>query len=129
MNTNPASDVKPDSVQKPDSIPKPDSIVASVRPVVTVVPSDSIVASVVASFKQRSEIGIKKYGVTLDRTDLGLLDWVQHTQEELMDAVLYLEKLKKTLSLTQNEGSSLQCSTIHGGCCCNAVSKTQNNVQ
>jgi hypothetical protein len=129
MNTNPASDVKPDSVQKPDSIPKPDSIVASVRPVVTVVPSDSIVASVVASFKQRSEIGIKKYGVTLDRTDLGLLDWVQHTQEELMDAVLYLEKLKKTLSLTQDEGSSLQCSTIHGGCCCNAVSKTQNNVQ
>lgn len=113
MNTNPASDVKPDSVQKPDSIPKP----------------DSIVASVVASFKQRSEIGIKKYGVTLDRTDLGLLDWVQHTQEELMDAVLYLEKLKKTLSLTQDEGSSLQCSTIHGGCCCNAVSKTQNNVQ
>ena len=106
MNTNPASDVKPDSVQKSDNvqkserIPKPDSIVASVRPLVTVAPSDSIVASVVSSFQQRSEIGIKKYGVTLDRTDLGLLDWVQHTQEELMDAVLYLEKLKKTLMLT-----------------------------
>ena len=84
MNTNPASGVKPDSVQKPDSAQKP----------------DSIVASVVASFKQRSEIGIKKYGVTLDRTDLSLLDWVQHTQEDLMDAVLYLEKLKKTLTLT-----------------------------
>ena len=93
------------------------------------VPSDSIVASVVASFQQRSEIGIKKYGVTLDRTDLGLLDWVQHTQEELMDAVLYLEKLKKTLSLSQNEGSSLQCSTIPGGGCSCAVSKTENNVQ
>lgn len=75
--------------------------VRSLAPVLTpVVPSDSIVASVVASFQQRSEIGIKKYGVTLDRTDLGLLDWVQHTQEELMDAVLYLEKLKKTLTLT-----------------------------
>ena len=57
------------------------------------VPSDSIVASVVASFQQRSELGIKKYGVTLDRTDLTLLDWVQHTQEELMDAVLYLDLL------------------------------------
>ena len=82
----------------------PVEVSASVRPLAPVltpvVPSDSIVASVVASFKQRSEIGIKKYGVTLDRTDLGLLDWVQHTQEELMDAVLYLEKLKKTLTLT-----------------------------
>jgi hypothetical protein len=127
MNTNPVE--VSDSVRPLETAVPSDSIVASVRPLETAVPSDSIVASVVASFQQRSEIGIKKYGVTLDRTDLGLLDWVQHTQEELMDAVLYLEKLKKTLMLSQDEGSSLQCSTIHGGCCCNAVSKTQNNVQ
>ena len=55
---------------------------------------DSIVEAVVQKFLQRSEFGIKKYGVTLDRTDLGLKDWIQHTQEELMDAILYLEKLK-----------------------------------
>jgi hypothetical protein len=36
--------------------------------------------------------------VTLDRTDLGVLDWIQHAQEELMDGILYLEKLKQTLS-------------------------------
>lgn len=56
---------------------------------------DSIVARVVASFLQRSELGQKKYGTTLDRTDLKTLDWIQHVQEELMDAILYLERLKK----------------------------------
>lgn len=56
---------------------------------------DSIVESVVAKFLQRSAVGIKKYGVTLDRTDLGVADWIQHAQEELMDAILYLEKLKQ----------------------------------
>ena len=56
---------------------------------------DSIVESVVRKFQDRSLVGIKKYGVTLDRTDLGLADWIQHAQEELMDAILYLEKLKQ----------------------------------
>lgn len=56
---------------------------------------DSIVAAVIKKFGDRSEVGIKKYGVTLDRTDLKTADWIQHTQEELMDAILYLEKLKQ----------------------------------
>jgi len=56
---------------------------------------DSIVAAVIKKFADRSEIGIKKYGVTLDRTDLKTADWIQHAQEELMDAILYLEKLKQ----------------------------------
>lgn len=55
---------------------------------------DSIVRTVIDRFKQRSEFGQKKYGTNLDRKDLSFLDWVQHMQEELMDATLYLEKLK-----------------------------------
>jgi hypothetical protein len=58
---------------------------------------DTIVESVIEQFKQRSEVGINKYGVTLDRTDLSTLQWIQHAQEELMDATLYIEKLKKKL--------------------------------
>lgn len=58
---------------------------------------DSIVAAVVAKFKVRSEIGKAKYGTDLDRTDLSVLDWIHHAQEEHMDAILYLEKLKQTL--------------------------------
>lgn len=59
---------------------------------------DSVVASVIESFKKRSEIGVIKYGKTLDRNDLSVLQWIQHAQEEHMDAILYLEKLKQILA-------------------------------
>lgn len=62
------------------------------------VPHDSIVDSIVAKFRQRSAVGWAKYGTTLDREDLGVFDWIQHAQEELMDGILYLEKLKKVYS-------------------------------
>lgn len=58
---------------------------------------DTIVENVIKQFKERSEVGINKYGVTLDREDLSSLDWINHAQQEAMDFVLYLEKLKQTL--------------------------------
>jgi hypothetical protein len=58
---------------------------------------DTIVENVISSFKERSEVGIKKYNKTMDRSDLSPLEWLQHLQEELMDATLYIEKLKKEL--------------------------------
>jgi GR25 family glycosyltransferase involved in LPS biosynthesis len=58
----------------------------------------SVVNSVINSFISRANFGYQKYGQTLDRTDLSLLDWIQHAQEEHMDAILYLEKIKKELS-------------------------------
>lgn len=60
--------------------------------------SDSIVRSVIQSFLQRSKIGKEKYKTTLDRDDLTLLEWIQHCQEEYMDSILYLEKIKKVLN-------------------------------
>jgi len=57
--------------------------------------TDSVVYSVIQQFKERSRIGMMKYGTNLDRTDLDVLDWIQHAQEEHMDAILYLEKLKQ----------------------------------
>ena len=59
--------------------------------------ADSIVNSVINAFIGRSNIGLQKYGTTLDRDDLSVLDWIQHAQEEHMDAILYLEKLKTKL--------------------------------
>ena len=56
---------------------------------------DSIVTAIIQRFTERAEMGKKKYGTDLDRTDLSVLDWIQHAQEEHMDAILYLEKLKK----------------------------------
>ena len=60
--------------------------------------TDSVVYSVVGKFLERSAFGFQKYGTNLDRTDLSVLDWIQHAQEEHMDAILYLEKLKQELS-------------------------------
>ena len=54
---------------------------------------DTIVKSVINQFKQRSEVGINKYGVTLDRTDLSTLEWMIHFREELQDGLLYLERI------------------------------------
>lgn len=59
--------------------------------------NDAIVNTVINSFISRSNLGFKKYGKTLERTDLDTFDWVNHTQEELMDAILYLERLKHDL--------------------------------
>jgi hypothetical protein len=58
--------------------------------------SDSIVESVVRQFNDRAAKGEAKYGTTMDRNDLTPMQWIQHLQEELMDAVVYLEKVKQT---------------------------------
>lgn len=55
---------------------------------------DPIVRSVISQLQIRSEVGIQKYGKTLDRDDLTPFQWIQHLQEELMDAINYLEVLK-----------------------------------
>jgi hypothetical protein len=54
---------------------------------------DSIVKSVINKYSERSQAGINKYGTTMDREDLSVLDWLRHAQEEAMDLSLYLEKL------------------------------------
>ena len=65
--------------------------------------TDSVVKAVVEKFLQRSELGQKKYGTTLDRTDLGTLEWINHAQEEFMDGILYLERLKRCFQPLRNE--------------------------
>ena len=64
---------------------------------------DTVVDSVVHKYKQRSEVGINKYGVTLDRDDLSTLEWLQHAQEEAMDLSLYLEKIMNKIKDKENE--------------------------
>ena len=53
---------------------------------------DKIVENVIAQFSKRSEVGIKKYGTTLEENNND--DFLQHLKEELMDAILYIEKLQ-----------------------------------
>jgi len=58
---------------------------------------DRIVEGVIEKFRSRSEVGIKKYGTTLDRNDLSLEQWLDHAIEEAMDFCLYLTKIKEDL--------------------------------
>ena len=58
---------------------------------------DKIIESVVKKFINRSDVGYKKYGVTLHKVDQTLDTWLQHIQEELMDAVNYIEKTRQVL--------------------------------
>lgn len=55
---------------------------------------DSIVTSIIRKFEKRAQQGKEKYGTDLDRNDLSTLEWIEHAQDELMDGILYLEKLK-----------------------------------
>ena len=59
--------------------------------------ADKTVEKVVNKFVERSEIGLHKYGTTLYENPLGFKEWLVHLQEELMDAVLYIERAKQEL--------------------------------
>lgn len=59
--------------------------------------SDPIVDKVLTKFSKRSELGITKYGTTLQDNDSTFFEWLNHLQEELMDATLYIEKLKQNI--------------------------------
>ena len=54
---------------------------------------DTIVSSVMFQLAQRSMVGQKKYGTTLDENNQD--DFLEHLKQELLDAVLYIEKLKR----------------------------------
>ena len=55
---------------------------------------DSNVLRVIEQLEQREKKGLLKYGTTTERKDLSTVEWLQHLQEELMDAAVYIEKLK-----------------------------------
>ena len=58
---------------------------------------DKNVEKVITQLRDREEEGLRKYGVNTERKDLSTLEWLQHLQEELMDASVYIEKLKNEI--------------------------------
>ena len=69
---------------------------------------DKNVEKVITQLRDREEEGLRKYGVNTERTDLTSLEWLQHLQEELMDASVYIEKLKSDMKETQAEMSGMK---------------------
>lgn len=59
--------------------------------------NDKIINRVIDKIQKRAEAGYKKYGVGLDKDEQSLDTWLNHLQEELMDAVNYIEKARSVL--------------------------------
>ena len=74
---------------------------------------DPVVERVVDKFVSRSDVGFAKYGVTLDDDKSNLFQWINHLQEELMDAVLYMQKLKES-STEEMQEALLKNIEVHG---------------
>lgn len=64
---------------------------------------DPVVKTVTDKYLERSEVGFKKYGTNLTRNDLNLDQWLVHLQEELMDATLYIERIRIELKNLESE--------------------------
>lgn len=64
---------------------------------------DKIVERVIGLFRSRSKRGIEKYGTTLEDNKLTSEEWLTHLQEELMDATLYIEKIKSIINEEKNQ--------------------------
>lgn len=65
-----------------------------ISPVVIKSSPDGNVEAVREMLLSRSIVGLMKYGVTTERGDLSLGDWLQHLQEELLDAAVYVQAAK-----------------------------------
>jgi hypothetical protein len=43
--------------------------------------------------QERADAGLRKYGVTMERTDLSELEWLNHALEETLDLAVYLQRM------------------------------------
>ena len=59
---------------------------------------DSVVEEVREKFADRAMKGYTKYNATMDRDDLSIDEWLEHAQEEAMDFILYITKIRKELA-------------------------------
>ena len=78
------------------------SIQTDIERVNRIYSTDSIILETIDKFLLRGEIGYAKYNTNMDRTDLELIDWINHSLEEQMDNILYLTKIKRCLLEKQN---------------------------
>ena len=64
---------------------------------------DNNVNELCLEYMKRANHGFKKYGVTTERTDLDLMEWIQQLKEELMDATVYIQRIQKELKEKQDD--------------------------
>jgi hypothetical protein len=67
---------------------------------------DAIVEAVRQDLLERSQTGISKYGVTLEREDLDLEAWLQHAYEETLDQANYLKRAILEIQTVETDGGA-----------------------
>jgi uncharacterized paraquat-inducible protein A len=83
--------------------------------------TDSVNAAVIAKLRARAALGVNKYNVSMDRTDLSRREWLEHAQQEALDLSVYLEKLiqeeKTQLEVCTHPYVLVEAKDTHHGRC------------
>lgn len=53
-----------------------------------------ILRNVQKLLEKQTEKGLKKYGTTVNPADYTFIEWIEHLQQEMIDAIVYCETLK-----------------------------------
>ena len=61
-----------------------------------------IITNIKSIIDRQQEKGLKKYGKTVDQADLSIEEWIEHTQEEIVDTLIYLECIKQKMINKRN---------------------------
>ena len=63
---------------------------------------DPIVDAVVKRIQKRSTAGMKKFGKPMTRDDRTTVEWLDDAIEELLDAAVYLTRVKDDLEIAKS---------------------------
>ena len=62
---------------------------------------DRNVEAIITRLQKRAEKGLETYGVTTEREDLSVADWLDHLIDELLDGAIYAQRLKTRAALAE----------------------------
>lgn len=60
-------------------------------------------AEVCIEIARRQQFGLAKYGTTVDKNPLSLIEWVVHAKQEAMDLAVYLTKIERMLRKLEDD--------------------------
>jgi hypothetical protein len=75
-------------------------------------PDGSTTERLVDQLRERHWLGLKKYGTTLDRTDLDVHQWIQHLREELLDGLGYLQRVDDCIRMESPRSDRIDSALI-----------------
>lgn len=67
-----------------------------------------VTEDLIARLLQRDETGLRKYGVSLDRSDLTIEEWLDHQTDELLDGAGYAQAAKREILALRAEVAQLK---------------------